>query len=178
MKEFPKTERGLLLKGVHLASCSYLLMTITAVYSSEMLRGVCRCQSALRQALSAHLHLQLSLSSELISRCKAVNFKCGITQNVHKTKTLITNKYTKRILSSIVTHSYKFRPCWVIFRENFFVTVTLRLHFIVEWECAVDCILRCFWRRELSGPQRVHASLCVCWWLVFLYNIVRGYGTH
>jgi hypothetical protein len=30
-----------------------------------------------------------------------------------------TNKRTKRVLSSIVTHSYMFRPCWVIFRENF-----------------------------------------------------------
>jgi hypothetical protein len=28
-----------------------------------------------------------------------------------------------------------------------FVTVTLRLHFTVELECAVDCVLRCFWRR-------------------------------
>jgi hypothetical protein len=48
------------------------------------------------------------------------------------TKTLITNKCTKRVLSSIVTHSYMFRPCWVIFRENFFVVVTLRLGFIFE----------------------------------------------
>jgi hypothetical protein len=54
----------------------------------------------------------------------------------------LTNKYTftkntnhqqmHRVLSSIVTHSYMFRPCWVIFRENFFVIITLRLHFIVE----------------------------------------------
>jgi hypothetical protein len=40
-----------------------------------------------------------------------------------------------------------------------FVTVTLRLHFTVEWECAVDCVVRCFWRCELSavwpaGPDR------------------------
>jgi hypothetical protein len=70
---------------------------------------------------------------------------------VHFTKTLITNKCRKRVLSSIVAHSYMFRPCWIIFRENFFVIVTLRLHFIVEWECAVDCVLRCFWRRELSA---------------------------
>jgi hypothetical protein len=34
-----------------------------------------------------------------------------------------------------------FRPCRVIFRENVFVIVTLRLHFIVEREGAVDCIL-------------------------------------
>jgi hypothetical protein len=82
------------------------------------------------------------------------------------TKPLITNRCTKRVLSSIVTHSYMFRPCWVIFRENFFVIVTLRLHFVVEWECAVDCVLRYFWRRELCGPglqcrhgpRRVHAS--------------------
>jgi hypothetical protein len=70
---------------------------------------------------------------------------------LHYTKTLITNRCTKRVLSSIVTHSYMFRPCWVIFRENFFVIVKLRLHIIVEWECAVDCVLRCFWRRELSA---------------------------
>jgi hypothetical protein len=69
---------------------------------------------------------------------------------LYYTKTLSTNKCTKRVLSSIVTHSYMFRPCWVMFREKFFVIVTLRLHFIVECECAVDCVLRCFWRRELS----------------------------
>jgi hypothetical protein len=51
---------------------------------------------------------------------------------LHYTKTLITNKYTKSVLPSLVTHSYMFRPCWVIFSEKFFVIVTLRLHFIVE----------------------------------------------
>jgi hypothetical protein len=71
-----------------------------------------------------------------------------------------------------------------------FVIVTLRLHFIVEWECAVDCVLRCFWRRELSvvpactavqQPSRVETcrsvlqlviklSLCICWSLAFLYK--------
>jgi hypothetical protein len=51
-----------------------------------------------------------------------------------------------------------FRPCWVIFREKLFVTVTVRLHFTVEWECAVYCVLRCFWRPAGPGPQRVHAS--------------------
>jgi hypothetical protein len=70
---------------------------------------------------------------------------------LYYTKTLITNKCTKRVLSSIVTQSYMFRPCRVIFREKFFVIVTLILHFIVEWECAVHCVLRCFWRREVSA---------------------------
>jgi hypothetical protein len=39
---------------------------------------------------------------------------------LYYTKTLITNKCTTRVLSPIVTHSYMFRPCWVIFRQNFF----------------------------------------------------------
>jgi hypothetical protein len=29
----------------------------------------------------------------------------------------------QRVLSSIVTHSYVFRPCWVIFRENFLLSL-------------------------------------------------------
>jgi hypothetical protein len=74
---------------------------------------------------------------------------------LYYTKTLITNKCTHRVLSSIVTHSYMFRPSWVIFRENLFVIVTLRLHFIVEWECAVDCVLCTGGVNSLrSGPAR------------------------
>jgi hypothetical protein len=38
---------------------------------------------------------------------------------LYYTKTVVTKKCTKRVLTSIVTHSYMFRPCWVIFRENF-----------------------------------------------------------
>jgi hypothetical protein len=34
-----------------------------------------------------------------------------------------------------------------------FVIVTLRLHFIVEWGCAVDCVLRCFWRHEAGTAE-------------------------
>jgi hypothetical protein len=33
------------------------------------------------------------------------------------------------------------------------VTVTLGLHYTVERECAVDCVLRCFWRREPSAVR-------------------------
>jgi hypothetical protein len=119
-------------------------------------------------------------------------------ENVYCTKTLITNKCTKRILSSIVTPSYMFLPCWVIFRENFFVIVTLRLHFIVRStqstahsHSTVKCnpsvtVTKSYpWR----WPSRVETSrsvlrlmiklsLCICWWLVCLYNIVHGHGTH
>jgi hypothetical protein len=42
---------------------------------------------------------------------------------IKHTKSLITNKCTKRVLSSIVTHYYMFRPCWVIFRENFLLSL-------------------------------------------------------
>jgi hypothetical protein len=67
---------------------------------------------------------------------------------LYYTKTLITNKCTKRVLSSIVTHFCVFQPCWVIFRENFFGIVTLGLHSLRS-QPALQCRL---------GPQRVHAS--------------------
>jgi hypothetical protein len=59
---------------------------------------------------------------------------------LYYTKTLITNKCTKRVLSSIVTHSYMFRPC---------VVETCR------------SVLRLM----------IKLSLCICWWLVFLYYL-------
>jgi hypothetical protein len=45
---------------------------------------------------------------------------------------------------------------------NFFVIVTLRLRFTIEWECAVDCALRCFWRCELSAVCWVRMCCCLC----------------
>jgi hypothetical protein len=51
-------------------------------------------------------------------------------------------------------------------KGKIFVTVTLRLHFTVEWECAVDCVLRCFWRRELSA---VRTFFRPCW-VIFREN--------
>jgi hypothetical protein len=60
----------------------------------------------------------------------------------------------KESLSLIVTHSYMFRPCWVVFRENFFVIVALRLHLIVELECAVD--LYCVVFGGVNSPQSGH----------------------
>jgi hypothetical protein len=85
-------------------------------------------------------------------------FPC-MCEGIEDTQTLITNKCTKRVLSSIVTHSYMFRPCWVIFRENVLVIATLRLHFIVEWECAVDCVLRCFRRQESQSTAHSHSTI-------------------
>jgi hypothetical protein len=56
-------------------------------------------------------------------------------------------------------------------QRELFVIVTLRLHFRIEWECAADCVLRCFWRRELSAVPAcmsalqlmIKLSLCICW---------------
>jgi hypothetical protein len=68
------------------------------------------------------------------------------------TKTLITNKCTKRVLSSIVTHSYMFRPCWVIFRENFCCRYTKVALYTWVRMCCWLCTAF-FWRREI----------CVCY---------------
>jgi hypothetical protein len=73
-------------------------------------------------------------------------------QQMHK-ESFIINRNTLLHASTLLGH----------LQGELSVTVTLRLHFTVEWECAVDCVLRCFWRRELSavraGPhRRVHAS--------------------
>jgi hypothetical protein len=131
------------------------------------------------------------------------------------------NKYTKTLITNKM-HKESFINCNTLLHVStllghlpgeLFVIVTLRLHFIVEWECACK-----------PGPQRVHASstqstayshstvkcnlsvtitksypwrwpsrvetcmsvlrlmiklsLCICWRLVFLYNIVHGHGTH
>jgi hypothetical protein len=38
---------------------------------------------------------------------------------LYNTKTINHQQNAQRVLSSIVTHSYMFRPCWDIFRENF-----------------------------------------------------------
>jgi fumarate reductase subunit C len=80
---------------------------------------------------------------DMIFRIIFAIFNVFHVRALYHTKTLITNKCTKRVLSSVVTHSYMFRPCWVIFRENFSLPLLWGLHFIVEWECAVDCVLRC-----------------------------------
>jgi hypothetical protein len=49
----------------------------------------------------------------------SLKFNVFHVRALHHTKTLITNRCIKRVLSSIVTHSYMFRPCWVIFRDYF-----------------------------------------------------------
>jgi hypothetical protein len=59
---------------------------------------------------------------------------------LYHTKTLITNTCTKRVLSSIVTLLHVSTVLGHL-QGELSVTVTLGLHFIVEWECAVDCVL-------------------------------------
>jgi hypothetical protein len=160
---------------------------------------------------------------------KLTTYKSTNHQQMHK-ESFVINYNTLLHVSTLLGH----------LQEELSVFVTLRLHFIVEWQCAVDCVLRGFWRRELSAvpqagtaesptsrdrreftppvhstqstahchstikcnlsvtitessswrwPSRVETcrsvlklmiklSLCICWWLVFLCNIVHGHGTH
>jgi hypothetical protein len=44
---------------------------------------------------------------------------------LYYTKNINHQQMHKEFFSSIVTHSYMFRPCWVIFREKLSVVVTL-----------------------------------------------------
>jgi hypothetical protein len=118
---------------------------------------------------------------------------------LYYTKTLITNKCTKSIIinrntllhvSTLLGH----------LQGELLVIVTLGLHFIVEWECAVDCVLGALFLEawNLRGPAlpnvtltkstpwrwpsrvetcrsvlqlMIELSLCICWWLVFLFLI-------
>jgi hypothetical protein len=68
------------------------------------------------------------------------------------TKTLITNKCTKRVLSSVVTHSYMFRPCWVVFRENFFYRSTRVALYSWVRMCSWLCTALFFEAWTLRGP--------------------------
>jgi hypothetical protein len=61
-------------------------------------------------------------------------------QQMHK-ESLIIHRNTLLHVSTLLGH----------LQGELLVTVTLGLHFTVEWECAVDCVLR-------VEPRRVHAS--------------------
>jgi hypothetical protein len=70
------------------------------------------------------------------------------------TKTLITNKCTKTVLSSIVTHSYMFRPCWVIFRENVCYRYTKAALYSWVRMCCWLCTALFLEACTLRGPGR------------------------
>jgi hypothetical protein len=164
------------------------------------------------------------LYTEIIAACSEIHTK-------HISKTLITNKCTESFIINCKTLLHVSTLLGHL-QGELLVIVTLRLQFIVEWECAVDCVPRYFLRRELSAvpacrpgsreftppvhstvtahshsnikcnlsvtitkkvslkmTQQVETcrsvlrlmiklSLCICWWLVFLYNTVHGHGTH
>jgi hypothetical protein len=70
----------------------------------------------------------------------------------------------KEFFSSIVTHSYMFRPCWVIFRKNFLLSLhwgcTLQLseNVLLTVYCAVFGGVNSLWSRLAlhcsAGPDR------------------------
>jgi hypothetical protein len=106
---------------------------------------------------SAHETVVCNIQSKI--EINQVYFYMFHVRALYHTKTLITNKCTKRVLSSIVTHCYMFRPCWVIFREN----TLLPLH----WGCTLQLsenVLLAVWcvvfrgvnspRSRPAGPDR------------------------
>jgi hypothetical protein len=126
-------------------------------------------------------------------------------QQIHKESSII-NCNTLLHVSTLLGH----------LQGELSVVVTLRWHYTVERECAVDCVLctggvdcprsaqstahshstvkcnRSVTVTESSPwrwPSRVETcrnvlrlmiklSLYICWWLVFLYDIAHGHGTH
>jgi hypothetical protein len=73
---------------------------------------------------------------------------------LYYTKTLITNKCTKRVLSSIVTHSYMFRPCWVSSGRTFrYLYTRVALYSWVRMCCWL-CIALFSEAWTLCGPGR------------------------
>jgi hypothetical protein len=95
-----------------------------------------------------------------VSYCKFNVFR---VRALYYTKTQITNKMHKE--SFIINCNTLLRVSTLLghLQGECFVIVTLRLHFIVEWECAVDCVLEAWTLRSRPalprpGPQRVHAS--------------------
>jgi hypothetical protein len=86
---------------------------------------------------------------------------CSMSVHYIIQKTLITNKWTTSFFINCNTLLHVSTLLGHL-QGELSVVITLRLHFTVERECAVDCVLRCFWRHELSvvpackpGPQRV-----------------------
>jgi hypothetical protein len=72
-----------------------------------------------------------------------VEFNVFHVRALYHTKTLITNKCTK---SFIINRNTLLHVSTLLghLQGELFVTVTPGLHFTVESECAVDCVLRCF----------------------------------
>jgi hypothetical protein len=68
-----------------------------------------------------------------------IKYKNTNRQQMHK-ESFIISRNTLLHVSTLLGH----------LQGELFVIVTPRLQFIAEGEYAVDCVLRCFWRRELS----------------------------
>jgi hypothetical protein len=76
-------------------------------------------------------------------------------------KTLITNKCTKSFFVDYNTLLHVSTLLGHLQGENFRCRYT-KLHYTVERECAVGCVLRRLWRRELSETTKQN-PLCICW---------------
>jgi hypothetical protein len=67
---------------------------------------------------------------------------------MHK-ESFVINRNTLLHVSTLLNH----------LQGVLFVTVTLGLHFTVECECAVDGVLRCFWRRKFLSKEKLSLKM-------------------
>jgi hypothetical protein len=137
-------------------------VNILGVKEGTLIVPTCLLRSASHRRVFSHSH-QLKSSTATatstyriwteptifkIEMAHRISIFFAIKQPLIIQKTLITNKCTRSFffncntlhVSTLLRH----------LQGQLSVVVTLRLHFSVERECAVDCVLCCFWRRELS----------------------------
>jgi hypothetical protein len=92
--------------------------------------------------ICTYIHIYVQLLCIISTEVAVLNIHEGYKntnhQQMHK-EGFIINRNTLLHVSTLLGH----------LQGELFVTVTLRLHYTFECEYAVDCVLRCFWRREL-----------------------------
>jgi hypothetical protein len=111
-------------------------------------------------------NMPLSINA-IVSEETHILYKNTNHQQMHK-QSFIINRNTLLHASTLLSH----------LQGELSFTLTLGLHFTVEWECAVDCVHSRVETCSSVLRLMIKLSLWICWWLVFLYHIVHGYGTH
>jgi hypothetical protein len=93
--------------------------------------------------------------AKLCDKVFNTNLMCSMSVHYIIQKIFKHQRMHKEFFSSIITHSYMFRPCWVIFREKPFVFVTLGCttqlseNVLLTVHCAVYGGVNSLWSRLL-----------------------------
>jgi hypothetical protein len=117
--------------GTASAPLALMLFLISTRISVPFIISCCVPSSVLLSFVYVvHIHFAQSLGTSMffpvhtrvfVCCCRVLNFASELI--FLYTKTLNHQQMHKEFCSSIVTHSYMFRPCWVIFRENFLLSL-------------------------------------------------------